>query len=422
MRSVDGAVQTACADRRVAVKGTPLAAFASSVGGGPLENLVRQLREDVVPAAHWYLLESRSWRAAMVHGGLLSTAVRVSVLAVFPVIAVARALLGPEQVVVTTTNPFILPWILTASRRLHRKKVIALFYDLYPEALIAAGTLNGSSLWAWAMAWVNRQVRLRADAVVDIGLRIQMSADARYGRNTIARVLETGGGRIPAASGSLSPLAQRVHEWRRNRLLLAYLGNLGHVHDWATLAGAWSSECLQRRLGDQACLLIAASGAGAERLRAVLPEGDRTMFVAPLVDDAWGEILREVDVSVVTLNAAARDACLPSKLFTSLEAGHAILAIAPPESDLARIVRETESGVVILPGKVDDAVAAIVRLATESGELARLRLKSRAAGEGFGMANLARRWRDLILEVAGAGSKERVRGGLSGPTRRAGSA
>ena len=56
------------------------------------------------------------------------------------------------------------------------------------------------------------------------------------------------------------------------------------------------------------------------------------------------------DISFVTLEPGAENVVFPSKVFSALAFGHAILAISPLKSDLSNYVLENDVGWVIEPG------------------------------------------------------------------------
>jgi glycosyltransferase involved in cell wall biosynthesis len=60
--------------------------------------------------------------------------------------------------------------------------------------------------------------------------------------------------------------------------------------------------------------------------------------------------MKSAQVSLVAIAQAAENVVVPSKLFSALVAGHAIVAIAPRNSDLAEIVVKHDCGWVVSPG------------------------------------------------------------------------
>jgi glycosyltransferase involved in cell wall biosynthesis len=111
-------------------------------------------------------------------------------------------------------------------------------------------------------------------------------------------------------------------------------------------------------------------------------------------------------IGVVTLNPAAACVCFPSKTYALLAAGLAVLAIAPRDSDVARVVEETGAGWVVDNQGFDgaatgEAVAALIRkLVRDPKDVWRRREAARfAAMTRFSRQSVTKLWQDLLAEV-----------------------
>jgi glycosyltransferase involved in cell wall biosynthesis len=115
-------------------------------------------------------------------------------------------------------------------------------------------------------------------------------------------------------------------------------------------------------------------------------------------------------ISIVTLSREGEGTCVPSKAFSALAAGSAILAVAPMSSDLARLVTREGAGRVVEPGDVRSLIDAWLELVSQPDRLAECRANARRAAAKFDMAVLARDWSALLDRVndcdrpAGVGS------------------
>ncbi len=369
-------------------------ALFSHVDGGPMERLVRYLAGATVYAT----FTPERWRHAMASGRGARTLARLEAFGLYPWLALGEALRMEGGVLVATTNPFVLPGWLVLTRPLHGKRVVPLVYDLYPDAIEAAGMGRSTGLLARAMECFNRWWLGRADGVVFIGERMAEHAAARYGRPRRSAVLETGAdaeeldpdriGRTPG-----DPWAR----WAGERVLFSYVGNLGHVHDWDTLPAALDALDPAR-----AALLVAASGPGLARWRQSLAafEPDLVRFEPPLPDAAWARLLARSDVAVVTLRPEAHRTCVPSKALSAMAAGCALLAIAPADSDLGDLVERHGCGVRVEPGDVEGLREALRRLQADEAARTRMQRAARAAVlERYDLKALARRWEAFLDEV-----------------------
>lgn len=366
--------------------------FASSVSGGPLERLVRYLEVPGKVVEFAPMLDASSWRAGVSKGTLRRVITRARTALVYPVQVSLRALRGGRGTLVVTTNPPILPPVSVLLRPLHGQRVVVLVYDLYPEALEAAGYTSKTSLPSLLWQRLNRLWISAADAVVFIGHVMESNAVARYGSPKRHLVIETG------ADAAEFPSEPPV----RAQLVLSYVGNLGAMHDWETLAGALGvleEELVARGVE----VRIAASGSGAVALEQALRGHRAVSFTGSLDDEAWRELMLASSISLVTLREGAEVACVPSKAFSAMAAGCALLAVAPSGSDLAALVASTGCGDMVAPGDVDGLVKAIRSYLHDPQKLRSRQLNARkAAVEQFDTRLLASRWRRLLEELDGA--------------------
>jgi hypothetical protein len=74
-----------------------------------------------------------------------------------------------DDIVFCVTTPFTLPYTVLLAARLRGAKTMLLIYDLYPEALEAAGMVRPNSLAVRLIRFANTLLFRRLDAIVVIG-------------------------------------------------------------------------------------------------------------------------------------------------------------------------------------------------------------------------------------------------------------
>lgn len=361
-----------------------------------MERLARALMALGVEAQVLEELSDRRWRELMASGASGRARARIGSMLVFPIRAIAHGFFRRPSVLVATTNPFYLPLVLIATRPLHRVPVVALVYDVYPDALEATGVVNPQGLVARAAAGANRFWLSRADAVVFIGPEMAEHVRGRYGSPPYWEVIETGASvsEFDTVCAHAADAESELERWCRGKVVASYVGNMGQMHDWETVCRA-----VPRVLADPAlarlCFVVAASGAGAEylakRWSGLAP--DRVRFEAPLPDPAWARLLSSSSIALVTLKEAARETSIPSKTFSAMAAGNAVVAVAPAGSDLAAVVARERCGAVVSPGDVDGLVHALRGLALDPEALRVARDRGRrAVAARYDVRVLAGRW------------------------------
>jgi len=370
-----------------------------------MERLARRLTEEGLPTSVLAGKTPSQWRCLMTAGLLGRLRARAGAFLLFPLMAVGAALRSRAEILVPTTNPFILPHLLVLTRPLHRCKVVPLIYDLYPDALEGENLARSGGLASRLGAAANRVVFSEANGLAFIGAEMGRHARARYGEPRRWILAETGADLAefatqPSAAegnGERTPL----EAWCTGKIILAYVGNMGRLHDWETLAMAIPGVLARtpRPVG----VVVAASGPGEAYLRRAwshLPPS-QVRFESPLEDRPWARFMGSVHVSIVTLRMSAEFTAIPSKAFSAMAGGSAILAIAPKGSDVACLVTKHSCGAVAPPGDREATERALLMLIENDPALAACRERARcAARDYYDMPVLARRWKAFLEQVS----------------------
>lgn len=341
----------------------------------------------------------------MSRGPLSRLTTRCAVFALFPLQVARRAAELPDAVIVSTTNPFLLPAASVLARPLHRQPVIALMYDVYPDSLEAAGLAPRPLVVL--LERLNRWLFQRVNGVVFIGSSMGDAALARYGVPPHWTVIPTGADAEEFTPTS-EPIDPDLLAWCQGAVIASYVGNLGQSHDHETLAEVLRRFSLTRPAGLR--FVVAAFGPGLTALQnglldstgAEIRTDDLVRFFPPLENGDWQWLLARSDIALVTLRSSARVSSLPSKVFSAMAAGSAIVAVAPPESDLARLVTGSQCGECVFPGDVDSLEEALLRLRFDAKLREFYSRNGRAAiRQQFSLAHAASCWITFIDEVSG---------------------
>jgi glycosyltransferase involved in cell wall biosynthesis len=107
----------------------------------------------------------------------------------------------------------------------------------------------------------------------------------------------------------------------------------------------------------------------------------------------WIATMESADVALVTMTPGSETVVMPSKTYSAMMAGQAILAIAPENSDLVDLIKQADCGWWVEPGDVAGLNAALEAISLDSVDL--LEKRERAftyAHEHFGQDQLAQQW------------------------------
>lgn len=141
--------------------------------------------------------------------------------------------------------------------------------------------------------------------------------------------------------------------------VVAYCGNLGRAHDYATLLGA--AEAL--RADDGVRFLMVGGGAGMAALRrAVAERGLQAFTFLPYQPEgALSDVLAAADVHLVCLKPELEGLVLPSKLYGIFAAGRPALFWGDVDGEVARELARTGAGLSV---RVGDGAALAAALRT----------------------------------------------------------
>ena len=114
----------------------------------------------------------------------------------------------------------------------------------------------------------------------------------------------------------------------------------------------------------------------------------------------WVKTMKEAQVALVTMSEGSEEVVMPSKTYSAMMAGQAILAIAPEQSDLVDLIKETDCGWWVNPNDVDGLRRVFSIIASESQILKAKRENAyRAAHEQFGQESLSKEWAKLFISL-----------------------
>lgn len=241
-------------------------------------------------------------------------------------------------------------WLLS---RLWRVPWVLRVEDLYPDAAVAAGVLRNSTAISF-FGWLERFLYRRAHHVslISEGFR----------RNLLAKGVSPDKLSVTpvwADPDIVQPLPRENsfrHEYGLGgAFVVMYAGALGHtsaLEDVLNVAAVLQDTPKQYSSDSLVRFVIIGEGVKKEALlQDARRRGlDNVLFLPFQPRERFAEMLAAADVSLVTLNAQSSSFSLPSKTFNIMASARPILAITPPDSEIAALVTEGECGANVSPG------------------------------------------------------------------------
>jgi colanic acid biosynthesis glycosyl transferase WcaI len=113
------------------------------------------------------------------------------------------------------------------------------------------------------------------------------------------------------------------------------------------------------------------------------------------------DMLGSADISLVTLNRHLGQLNVPSKTYSIMASGRAVLASVPDDSEIARLIKDADCGVLVPPENPEAIAHAIKTLSTQPELRARYGANGRDyVVKQFSRARLVRQYNQLLHQVA----------------------
>lgn len=328
------------------------------------------------------------------HGGLVSrlTAYRAFLRAVRRQLP---ALARPGDVVVALTDPPMLGTVVAETLAAHGVPVVQWIQDIYPEIAtehfgpVAGLLLHGlrrrrDRAWSRSAACVTLGPDM-AQALVGMGVATER----------IALVPNWAPRELASPPGADAVTAYRKKGKADGRFIVAYSGNFGRVHEFATILAAAERLQADTRIGFR---LIGRGAQWSKVAETVRRRGLANVELQPAVPRAeLGALLAAADAHLVTLQPAYGRLVYPSKLAGVLAAGRPVLFVGPPQGDIARLIRARDCGAAFAPGEAEHLADTIRRWAADQATTSRLGANARDAyASQFGDSAALAQWSDLL--------------------------
>jgi len=113
-----------------------------------------------------FVIEIKNWMPAK--GALIKRATTEILFSIRVFLALLRRL-RREDVVVTVTAPFILPYAVVTAAKLKRARSVLIMHDLFPDVLVVAGLISPESFVAKAIRRANCLMFRALNTIVVIG-------------------------------------------------------------------------------------------------------------------------------------------------------------------------------------------------------------------------------------------------------------
>lgn len=315
----------------------------------------------------------------------------------FTLSAAKRAATLPgDPLLLFVTNPPLLPHVAWLCRQLKGTRYALLVWDIYPEHIVSSQLLAERHPLVRLWSSLNRQALASAEQVITIGDGMAEQLYRQLGDKQPRRPIRV----IPncADLAEIKPIPKHDNPLageygQLGRLSVMYAGNMGMTHAFPALLDAVCALSNDPSLS----FVFMGDGSGHAHIASRL-EGVSNVTLLPRANPSrFPSAIALADISIVCQAPGTEHLSLPSKVYSALAAGSAVLALTTPKSDLGRLVLEHEVGMVAPSDDRSAIVAALRKFADDPTRLQKARANALALAKSrFNCTAVFEAWRETL--------------------------
>ena len=315
----------------------------------------------------------RSWHHVKPSPSTVTRLLHEATLALFALPNLVRSLRRAQYAYIVSPQ-LTFAWVATLVARAMGVKFTLIVQDVMPDAAVELGMLR-NPVMIGISRWLARSVYSTADEIFTLseGMkeRIARLCDDPSRITIVPNTID---------ADELAPPPIEENEFRRRFVpegvfAVLHTGNMGQKQDLDLLLNAADA------LRDDPSVQFYVFGDGADRERFLRRRGElglTNVHHHPL-QERWllPHMLAGADLVLISQLPEVTDLVVPSKLLTAMGAGAAIVAACHPKSEVARMIEESNGGVVIAASQSDALVNAIARFSEHLRDVAARRCNAR---------------------------------------------
>jgi len=267
-------------------------------------------------------------------------------------------------------------------------------HDVYPDVVVELGRLTNPGLIKAASA-LERFCYERADAVTVLSEELRQNVARKTSNPSKVRVITNF-----VDTGWITPSnkhnAYREEHGLDGKTVVMYAGNVGLSQSLDLVLDAARALASEKDV----CFVVNGQGSARPQLEAAARTLPNVSFVDMQPVERLPELLSAADIHLVPLKKGLARSSVPSKTYSILASGRALIASVDQASEVARLVERSGGGLVVPPEDSGAFVAAVTKLVSDAS----LRLKMGAAGRRYveGQASpavIAQAYESLFVEL-----------------------
>ena len=316
-----------------------------------------------------------------------------------------------STILVAKTDPPMISVVVALAARATGARLVNWTQDLFPETAVALGmrvmrpalarSLAALRDWSFARAALNVAIGARMrEKLLACGLADSNVVVIHNWADGEAIVSQPGVGGGTGARHDDTEANPLRREWGlEGKFVVGYSGNLGRVHEFATVLDAAG------QLADREDVVFLFIG-GGHQLGTLKGEAGRRgltnlQFRPYQPRERLAQSLGACDAHLVTLRPELEGLVLPSKFYGIIAAGRPVLFVGAADGEIARLVDEGQCGQALQVGDAQALAQCIRNLADEPARARQWGENGRRLFDArFAMRIAVDRWEQVLAGVA----------------------
>jgi glycosyltransferase involved in cell wall biosynthesis len=251
-----------------------------------------------------------------------------------------------DDVLLSVTTPFTLPYTVTLAARLRKAASALIIYDFYPDSLVMAGFVRADAFLTRVLRLANRMMFRLLDAIVIIGRDMgpKVLAYPKVSAERISLIPNWATMRIGYRELSMeNPYRQRCG----GKFIVAMSGNAGFTHDPMSVLEA--ARILRDH--DDIRFMLSGEGVGWDKIKetqAASPIPNVT-FVERVHESELENFLSAGDLWIVPYLKNNTGVSVPSRIYNIFAIGRPTIICSEPDAEAAMLLQEEDIGWVTPP-------------------------------------------------------------------------
>lgn len=255
-----------------------------------------------------------------------------------------------------------------------RKKFSFVVYDLYPDSLFSQGFIKKESVIGRWWTRQNKKVFAKAECVFTLSEDMKKAVAQYVAEDKIKIVYNW------AHNEHMKPIAKGENPFLadldlQDKFIVLYSGNMGMTHDIDIMVD------VANRIKDNDKIHFLFIGEGAKKAiieRKITEYKLSNCTILPFQPlEVLPYSMGAADVAVVTTDAKQSGLSVPSKTYTYLATGAALLCLAEEDTELGKLVKEHHVGRCYSSTQIDDIATFILSLEKDKTLLADYKTNAR---------------------------------------------